>query len=60
MVADFQVHDRVPFAEVKVAPEFMVKQYLEGEIDTVEIIWPRFKNTLIQEPSVLPVLPLKA
>ena len=60
IVADFQVHDRVPFAEVKVAAEFMVKQYLEGQIDTIEVIYPRFKNTLVQEPTVFPVLPLKS
>jgi F-type H+-transporting ATPase subunit gamma len=58
MVADFQVHDRVPFNEVKVASEFMIKQYLEGEIDTIEVIYPKFKNTLVQEPTVRPILPL--
>ena len=58
MVADFSVHDRVPFNEVKVIAELMVKQYLEGVIDTVEVIYPRFKNTLVQEPIVRPVLPL--
>ncbi|PTY05225.1 ATP synthase F1 subunit gamma [Opitutaceae bacterium EW11] len=58
LMADFQVHDRVPFPEVKVAIEFMVKQYLEGVIDTVEVIYARFKNTLVQEPSVRPILPL--
>jgi F-type H+-transporting ATPase subunit gamma len=60
MVADFQVHDRVPFNEVKVAAQFMVKQYLEGEIDTIEVIYPRFKNTLVQESIVRPILPLKS
>ena len=58
MVADFQVTDRVAFAEVKVAAEFMVKHFLEGIIDTIEVIYPRFKNTLIQEPTLRPVLPL--
>jgi F-type H+-transporting ATPase subunit gamma len=58
MVADFQVHDRVPFSEVQVASEFMIKQYLEGAIDTLEVIYPRFKNTLVQVPLVRPVLPL--
>ena len=58
LVADFPVHDRVPFAEVKVIAEFMVKQYLEGTIDTIEVIYPRFKNTLVQESRVRPVLPL--
>jgi len=58
LMADFQVHDRVPFSEVRVAIEFMVKQYLEGVIDTIEVIYPRFKNTLVQEPTLRPVLPL--
>jgi len=58
MVADFQVTDRVPFADVKVIVQFMVKQFLEGVIDTIEVIYPRYKNTLVQEPTVRPVLPL--
>lgn len=58
MLADFQVTDRVGFAEVKVAVEFLVQQFLEGTIDTVEVIYPRFKNTLVQEPLLRPVLPL--
>jgi len=60
MVADFQVHDRVPFSEVKVVAEFMTQQFLEGIIDTIEVIYPRFKNTLVQEPTVRPVLPLRS
>ena len=52
MLADFQVHDRVPFSEVRLVAEFMTKQYLDGVVDTVEIIWPRFKNTLVQVPTI--------
>jgi len=59
MVADFQVHDRVSFSEVKVAAEFMVKEYLEGSIDTIEVIYSRFKNTMVQLPIQRPVLPLR-
>src|SRR5688572_14337570 len=58
LLADFQVSDRVSFAEVKVVAEFMVRQFLEGSVDTVEIIFPRFKNTLVQVPTVMPLLPL--
>src|SRR5690606_23327699 len=58
LVADFQIHDRVPFAEVKLAVELMVKHFLEGSIDTIEVIYPRFKNTLVQESVIRPVLPL--
>lgn len=58
MVADFQVHDRVPFNEVKLAVDLMVKHYLEGSIDTIEVIYPKFINTLVQETVNRPVLPL--
>jgi F-type H+-transporting ATPase subunit gamma len=58
VVADFAVNDRVPFAEVKVVVEFMMKMYLEGTIDTLEIIYPRFRNTLVQQPTMRPLLPL--
>jgi F-type H+-transporting ATPase subunit gamma len=58
MVADFSVSDRVTFAEVKVAVEFMVKQFLDGVIDTIEVIYPNFRNTLVQEPTLRPILPL--
>ena len=58
IVADFTVSDRVGFAEVKPVIEFMMKMYLDGEIDTLEVIYPRFKNTLVQEPTLRPLLPL--
>jgi len=58
LLADFSVSDKVAFAEVKVVAEFMVKQYLEGVVDTVEVLWPRFRNTLIQVPTLMPLLPL--
>ncbi|MFT3868745.1 MAG: ATP synthase F1 subunit gamma [Nibricoccus sp.] len=58
LLAEFPVTDRVGFGEVKVVVEFLVKQYLEGVIDTVEVIYPYFKNTLVQEPTVQPILPL--
>jgi F-type H+-transporting ATPase subunit gamma len=59
LLADFQVSDRVPFAQARQVAEFMVQQYLAGVVDTVEIIWPRFRNTLIQEPAHLSLLPLQ-
>jgi F-type H+-transporting ATPase subunit gamma len=58
LVADFHVSDKLGFNEVKVVVELMVKAYLAGEIDTIEVIYPRFKNTLVQESQIRPVLPL--
>jgi len=60
LLADFTVSDRVPFSDVKVVAEFMVKQYLEGVVDTVELIYPYFRNTLVQTPTNLPLLPLQS
>ena len=58
LLADFPANDRVRFADIKIVAEFMVKQFLEGVVDTVEVIWPRFRNTLVQVPTVMPLLPL--
>lgn len=60
LLAEFTVHDRVPFTEVRTVAEFMVKQFLDGIVDTVEVIYPRFKNTLVQIPTNLPLLPLQS
>ena len=58
IVADFTITDRVLFNEVKPVVEMMMQMYLEGKIDTLEIIYPRYKNTLVQEPLIRPLLPL--
>jgi F-type H+-transporting ATPase subunit gamma len=58
LIADFKVDDRGSFNEVKVAVEFMMKQFLDGVIDTIEVLYPRFKNTLVQQTVLRPVLPL--
>lgn len=58
LVADFSVDDKVPFAEIRTISEFLTKQYLEGTIDTIEALFPRYINTLVQEPVLQPLLPL--
>ncbi len=58
LAADFQVSDRVSFAEVRAPAEFITKLYLDGRVDTVEVMFSWFKNTLVQVPIALPVLPI--
>lgn len=58
LLAEFTVTDRVPFAEVRTVADFMVQQFLEGHVDTVELIYPHFRNTLVQVATNLPLLPL--
>lgn len=58
LLADFTVSDRINFNEVRMAVEFMLKAYNEHEIDTLEVIFTRFVNTLRQEPTTEELLPL--
>lgn len=58
LLADFPMADRVPYGEVRAVVEFMLEQYEAGEIDTIEILHSRFINTLVQEPALLPLIPL--
>jgi len=58
LLADFSIPDDVPYLKVKQIVEFMVEKYEVGEIDTVEVLYPRFVNTLIQEASFAKLLPI--
>lgn len=58
LLADFDVSENVAFRDVRLVVEFLVQQYTEGKIDSVEVLYPRFRNTLIQEPTLVPILPL--
>lgn len=60
LLADFPASDHAAFADIRVVAEFMVKQYLDGVVDTVEVVWPLFRNTLVQVPAVMPLLPLSS
>ena len=58
LLADFPAGDAAKFTDLRVVAEFMVKQFHDGVVDTVEVIWPRFRNTLVQVPTIMPLLPL--
>jgi len=57
VLADFQIGDRIAFREVRQISEYMEKEFLEGRIDTVEVLYPSFVNTLRQEPMLVKLLP---
>lgn len=58
LVADFSVSDRVNFSEVRPIGEFLIKEYLAGTIDTIEIVLSQFKNTIAQVPMISTLVPL--
>jgi F-type H+-transporting ATPase subunit gamma len=58
LLADFPISEDAAFKELRPVVEFLIEQFNEGAIDTIEVLYPRFKNTLIQEPTLIPFLPL--
>lgn len=57
LLADFPISEEAEFRELRPVVEFMISQFHEGKIDTVEVLYSRFRNTLVQEPVVAPLLP---
>jgi F-type H+-transporting ATPase subunit gamma len=60
LLADFPLTDQAHFSEISVAVEFLTEQYIAGNIDTIEVLYSRFVNTLQQEPTLDPILPLSS
>ena len=57
LLAEFQVSDRANFSEIRPAAELLLKAFAEGTVDTVEVLYAHFKNTLIQVPRLQQLLP---
>ena len=57
VLADFPVTDRANFSEVRPAAEYLLKAFTEGTVDTVEVLFAHFKNTMVQSPRVQQLLP---
>jgi F-type H+-transporting ATPase subunit gamma len=57
VLADFPVTDRANFNEVRPAAEYLIKAFTDGTVDTVEVIFAHFKNTMVQTPRVQQLLP---
>ncbi len=58
LAASFSVSDRVPYKEVRPVVESLTQAYLSGEIDTIEVLYPRFINNLRQEVTLEPIAPI--
>lgn len=58
ILADFFVSDQAHFSEIRPAAKFLTQAYLDGKIDTLEVAYTRYINTLRQEPCIQSILPL--
>lgn len=57
LVADFEVGEKVTFRSIRLLTETLIKHFEEGKIDTIEVVYSRFINTLNQEPIEAPLVP---
>ncbi|MGF1448925.1 MAG: ATP synthase F1 subunit gamma [Opitutales bacterium] len=58
LLADFSVSDQPSFAQVRPAVEYLLKAYQEERIDSIDVAYTRYINTLRQEPVIVPLVPL--
>jgi len=58
LAAEFTYKDSPDFAEARAISKFVQKMFLNGETDAVEVLFPRFVNTLTQQPHLMPFLPI--
>ena len=58
LAAEFSYKDTPQFAEARAISKFAQDLFLKREVDAVDILFPRFINTLTQQPQILPFLPI--
>jgi F-type H+-transporting ATPase subunit gamma len=58
LAAEFHYQDTPGFGEARAISKFVQQLFLRGEVDAVDILFPRFINTLTQQPQLLPFLPI--
>ena len=56
--AEFSYKDMPEFGEARAISKFVQQMFLKGEVDAVDILFPRFINTLTQSPTTVPFLPI--
>jgi len=58
LAAEFTYKDTPDFAEARAISKFVQQMFLKGEVDAVDILFPRFINTLTQTPQTMSFLPI--
>ena len=58
LAAEFTYKDTPQFAEARAISKFAQELFLKGDVDAVDILFPRFINTLTQQPQIVPFLPV--
>jgi F-type H+-transporting ATPase subunit gamma len=60
LTADFALKDSVRFADIRPIARFASERFISGEVDQVRVLYPKFVNTLNQQPVLRNLLPVPA
>jgi F-type H+-transporting ATPase subunit gamma len=58
LTAEFTYKDAPTFAEARAVSKFAQNLFLKGEADAVDILFTQFVSTLVQQPKMIPFLPV--
>jgi len=58
LAAEFTFKDTPQFAEARAISKFAQDLFLKGEVDAVDILFTNFVSTLVQQPKLVPFLPV--
>jgi F-type H+-transporting ATPase subunit gamma len=58
LAAEFTYKDAPEYAEARAISKFVQQLFTKGEVDAVDILYPKFINTLTQQPQIVPFLPI--
>ena len=58
LAAEFTYKDSPTFAEARAISKFAQDLFLKGEVDAVDILFTQFVSTLVQQPKLIPFLPI--
>jgi F-type H+-transporting ATPase subunit gamma len=60
VIAEFvQLGDRPSMEDTRPIAELAIDQFLSGDVDAVHLVYPKFVNTLVQQPAVVQILPIE-
>ncbi len=59
ILADFELKENFSFRDSKRASKLLLDKYLAGEIDTIEVYYNKFINTLVQKPTLTGLVPIQ-
>ena len=58
LTADFALKDTIHFSEIRPIAKFVSDKFISGEVDQVRVLYPKFVNTLVQEPVLRTLIPI--